>query len=403
MNHQNNDSHCSLRLLITAFFLLNVFSGVLDTCLAISANSVEDLNGRLDPGLVDLYLNSSFPHLNSLSFSANTTSHNFIPFVTKSNSSVNRQDISAEPIKIKVGVELDQISAINQKDQNFDVVAAIQMQWVNPSLGFSPEQCNCSFKIYRSIDQFVQEYGSAFPEFTIFNQQGNRWTQNEIILVQPNGTATYFERFWVKLQAPDFDFRKYPMDSQDFYIRIDSLYPKDYYTYEIWPEKTKIGTQLGEEEWYITASDANVSSVDIQGAKSSSSFHIQAQRHLSYYVLRILLPIFIIVLISWVTLFLKDYGKRADIAGGNLLLFIAFNFTIGSDLPRLGYLTFLDWVMFFTFILTALMFIYNISLKLLEIREKNELAERIDRIMIWLYPLLYFTASYMVPVFLYKH
>lgn len=236
---------------------------------------------------------------------------------------MSRQDIIAEPIKIKVGVELDQISAINQKDQNFDVVAAIQMQWVNPSLGFSPEQCNCSFKIYRSIDQFMQEYGSAFPEFTIFNQQGNRWTQNEIITVQPNGTATYFERFWVKLQASDFDFRKYPLDRQDFYILIDSLYPEDYYAYEIWPDKTKIGTQLGEEEWYITASDANVSSVVNQEANSRSSFHIQTQRHLSYYALRILFPIIVIVLISWVTLFLKDYGKRADIAGGNLLLFIA--------------------------------------------------------------------------------
>jgi hypothetical protein len=160
---------------------------------------------------------------------------------------------------------------------------------------------------------------------------------------------------------------------------------------------------LGEEEWYITASDANVSSVVNQEANSRSSSHIQAQRHLPYYALRILFPIIIIVLISWLTLFLKDYGKRADIAGGNLLLFIAFNFTIASDLPRPGYLTFLDWIMFFTFILTALMFIYNIALKLLESRDKKEMAEHIDRIMIWLYPPLYFTASYLVPLFLYKH
>jgi len=81
----------------------------------------------------------------------------------------------------------------------------------------------------------------------------------------------------------------------------------------------------------------------------------------------------------------------------------SFNFTIASDLPRLGYLTFLDWIMFFTFILTALMFIYNIALKLLESRDKKEMAEHIDRIMIWLYPSLYFTASYLVPLFFYKH
>jgi len=311
------------------------------------------------------------------------------------------QGIVAEPIKVKSGVELDQITAVNQKEENFDIVANIWMEWTDPELAFSSQECNCSFKVYRSIDQFVQEYGSTFPEFTISNQQGNRWTQNRIIVVYPDGRAIYFERFWVKLQAPDFNFRNYPLDRQDFYIHIDSLYPEEYYFYENWPEKTAIGEQLGEEEWYITASDTNVSSIRIQDLNSRFSFHFQAQRHLIYYAFRILLPIFIIVFISWVIFFLKDYGKRADIAGANLLLFIAFNFTISSELPRLGYLTLLDWFLFFTFVLTALIFVYNLSLKLLEIHNKKDLAERIDRIMVWLYPLLYIIAFVAAPWIIY--
>ena len=319
------------------------------------------------------------------------------PKVLTGEAKISGRSIVVEPKKVKAGVELDQITSVNQKEQNFDVVANIWMTWNDPELAFNPQECNCSFKVYRSINQFIQEYGSKFPEFTIFNQQGNRWTQNQIIVVNSNGTATYFERFWVKLQAPDFDFRKYPLDRQDFYLRIDSLYPEEYYFYENWPEKTEIGKQLGEEEWYITSSDTNVSSIDIQGNNSRISFHFQAKRHLLYYTLRIFLPIFIIVLISWVTLFLKDYGKRSDIAGANLLLFIAFNFTIGSDLPRIGYMTHLDWMLFLTFVLTALIFIYNITLRLLEMRNKKDLAERIDRPMIWLYPLLYLLALFVGP------
>jgi hypothetical protein len=402
MKHQNNHRSGRLWSLVMAFSVLYVLSGVMGNSMATYANSVEDLGGHIESETANFYQNASLPQGKSPSFNAGMTSNNFT-LVGKNNSSEKKRHTIAEPIKIKVGVELDQISAVNQKDENFDVVANIRMQWTDPHLAFNPQDCDCSYKFYRSIDQFVQEYGSAFPEFTISNQQGNRWTQNEIVAVQPNGTATYFERFWVKLQAPDFNFRKYPLDSQDFYIHIDSLYPENFYAYELWPEKTSIGKQLGEEEWYITASDTNVSSIENQGSNSRYSFHFQAQRHLSYYVLRILLPIFVIVLISWITLFLKDYGKRADIAGGNLLLFIAFNFTIGSDLPKLGYLTFLDWIMFFTFILTALMFIYNISLKLLEIRDKKGLAERIDKMMVWLYPPLYFVAAYLIPVFLYRH
>jgi hypothetical protein len=325
------------------------------------------------------------------------------PGVIDGSERVSGQDIVAEPIKVKTGVELDQITAVNQKEENFDIVANVWMEWTDPELAFSPQECNCSFKVYRGIDQFVEEYGSTFPEFTISNQQGNRWTQNRIIVVQQDGRATYFERFWVKLQAPDFDFRNYPLDRQNFYIHIDSLYPEEYYFYENWPERTLIGEQLGEEEWYITASDTNVSSIMIQNLNSRLSFHFQARRHLTYYAFRIMLPILIIVLISWVTFFLRDYGKRADIAGANLLLFIAFNFTISSELPRLGYLTLLDWFLFFTFVLTALIFVYNLSLKLLEIRNKKGLAERIDRIMVWLYPLLYIIAFVVAPWIVYRY
>jgi hypothetical protein len=46
------------------------------------------------------------------------------------------------------------------------------------------------------------------------------------------------------------------------------------------------------------------------------------------------------------------------------------------------------------------MFIYNISLKLLETRDKKELAERIDKRMVWIYPILYFIAAYLIPMFL---
>jgi hypothetical protein len=78
-----------------------------------------------------------------------------------------------------------------------------------------------------------------------------------------------------------------------------------------------------------------------------------------------------------------------DVSAGNLLAFIAFNFTLGSDLPRLGYLTFLDQLMVIAFVFAALMVIYNVIMRRLERNGIPERLERADSMLLWAYPLLY--------------
>ncbi|WP_128692492.1 hypothetical protein [Methanoculleus taiwanensis] len=322
-----------------------------------------------------------------------------VPAVLTGEAAPTAPRLLQEPIRVMVGFELDQITTVDQQAENFGVVGNIWMRWTDPALAFSPDECNCQFKVYRSVEEFVSAEGQRWPEFTLFNQQERRWTQNQIIVVRPDGTVTYYERFWTLLQAPDFNFRQYPFDTQDFYVRIDSLYPEEFYVYVPWEEKTTVGGQLGEEEWYITDYNANVTSIQINTQNSRYSFYFEAARHLTFYVLRILLPILIIILLTYVTFLLKDYGKRADVASANLLLFIAFNFTIAGDLPRLGYLTFLDSILVTTFVVTGITVAYNLYLKWLATERQKEIAEKIDRVMVWLYPATYIGALILIALF----
>lgn len=323
------------------------------------------------------------------------------PLVMSGRDNITARSVLQEPTEVKVGFHLDHITGVNQIAASFDVVGSIWMQWTDPALAFNPDSCNCSLKTYRGIDQFVSAEGNRWPEFTIANQQGERETQNQIIAVKPNGEATYFERFWVSMQEPNFDFRKYPLDIQNFHIQIDSIYPEELYTYTNWDEKNILGNDLGVSDWIINGYDTSINDSRIVDVNPRFTFQFQGQRQIIYYALRIFIPIFIIILISWLTFFLNDYIKRSDIAGANLLLFIAFNFAIANDLPRLGYATLLDWVMLFTFVFTSLIFAYNLYLRLLETRENHALAERIDKIMIWLYPVMYLTAFILIPLIIY--
>jgi hypothetical protein len=104
---------------------------------------------------------------------------------------------------------------------------------------------------------------------------------------------------------------------------------------------------------------------------------------------RIFIPILLIISVSYVTFFLKDYSRRIEVATGNLLLFIAFSWSLADEYPRMGYLTFVDVIMAITFAVNAAVVIYNVYLKWLEAHNQVEKADDIDRYANWIYPLGY--------------
>ena len=296
-------------------------------------------------------------------------------------------------IPVQIGLMVDEITAINQQAEDFSVVGTLQMQWQQPDLAFKPESGEEAFRIFEGEELVVyaSDHNARLPRFTFFNQQGRRYTQNKLVVLMADGQANYFERFTVTLQAPYFHFSKFPFDAQDFYIDIDLFAPVTAYQFTELKDYSGLGEMLGLEEWVVTRFDTAISEKrQMVGYNSSSfQFHLHAQRKTQYYTLRILVPITIIIIISWVTLFLRDYRKRIDIAGGNLLLFIAFNFIVSGDLPPLSYLTFMDSILFTAFFITSLTIIVNVMLRYMEVNERIALARRIDHYIIWAYPMLY--------------
>jgi hypothetical protein len=217
----------------------------------------------------------------------------------------------------------------------------------DPNLAFSPESYQCNSKVYRSIDDFVKAEGQRCPEFIIGNRNDDRKTQNLYIKVDPDGQTTCFERFWISLRAPDLNLKKDPFDTQKFNIKLDSVRPKDHYILTD-GGNSQASTSLGNLEWDIKKLYTNIIKFSAWGMgteNSRFSLDFIVKRHIDYYIFRILIPILLIIIMSYLSFFLhRNYIKRIEIVSANLLLFMAYNFTIDSELPKLGYLTFLDLV-----------------------------------------------------------
>ena len=297
------------------------------------------------------------------------------------------------PIEVKTGLKILRISAVNSQNENFSVLGSMRMDWTDPALAFSPDTCNCTVKLYtdKEFDRFLADVGSRWPAFTFFNQLGNRWVASRAAAIWPDGRARYAESFNTTFQA-DFDFRQYPFDTQTFPIYLDLVYPTTSYTLADLPGYSEIDPAHGEDEFIITEFTATPSTEAPSAADnpvSRMTFSFNAPRHLNYYVLQVFLPIILIILISWFTFFLRDYTRRIEAAGANILLFIAFSWSLADNYPRLGYLTFLDAVMSVTFAVNVLVLLYNVVMKRLENQGKDERVQRIDSILDWAYPLLY--------------
>ncbi len=323
------------------------------------------------------------------------------PEVLSGVAAIEGNPVVQEPITVSIGIQMDQITNVDQVAENYSTVATLRFDWQNPEYAFSPADCNCFVKIFTldSFKKFMVDNDLLWPEFVFFNQQGNRWIQNSLIILRPDGSASYLERFSTDFQAPDFNFERYPFDSQDFYMRVDSIYPEDFYVFSDSAEFSGLGEQLGEEEWQVTNYETIISTED---ASSRYSFKFEASRNLNYYLFRIFVPIGLIILVAWITFFLRDYGKRIEATSGNLLVFVAFNFTISDDLPRLGYMTFLDAILISTFIISALVIVFNVVLKRLEVTDKAETALRIDHFSVWLYPLIYLVTFGIIAFYFFR-
>tara|TARA_Y100000590_G_scaffold53396_1_gene55855 strand:- start:1480 stop:2991 length:1512 start_codon:yes stop_codon:yes gene_type:complete len=152
----------------------------------------------------------------------------------------------------------------------------------------------------------------------------------------------------------------------------------------------------------------NIESFEFNYFQYQSAYHMEQdfsdglelildiERKHSYYLYKVILPILLILSVCWLVVWIdpRELEARLTVTIVCLLSLIAYNFVIDSELPKLEYLTVLDWIILTSYVYAVIPNILSvISFRLLKTNKK--LGDKIEFIST-----RYGALSYLVIIFI---
>jgi hypothetical protein len=229
------------------------------------------------------------------------------------------------------------------------------------------------------------------------------------VRVYEDGFVEYEERFNGLLAGP-MDLRKFPFDSQVLPLRITTF---DYDSRQVVFKQiqTDASPDFRLAEWtvnQISGTTKTDTAYGIEPQDEETAFYypvaeiaINVSRKSGYYILRVILPLALIIAVSW-SVFWLESGSVSDqlaVSFTVLLTIVAFNFLVADKLPPIAYTTFMDALLLMSYVFLALSIVQNIMQASLFSAGKEEASRMIDVTARWLFPLAYVAVAGLATLY----
>jgi hypothetical protein len=278
------------------------------------------------------------------------------------------------PTPVAVGIWIADISRIDSAEQTFTANLVVVIGWHDPSL----PQGHPNGARYDLADVW-------HPNWLITNATTNlQRTFPEVVDVSADGSVTYRQRL-IGTFAQTLDLRKFPFDSAIFRIHFvvvgqtpEELQFVAHTATSGVPNGVGIAAHLTMQDWKV--SDLRATALPYRDVPG----HDMADYAL-----------LLIVIMPWAAFWL-DIGiasTQASISVTSMLTLIAYRSAVGSETPRLPYLTNLDAFILVSSILVLLTLIEVIVTSTLVSHGRTELARKINRHCRYGFPAAFFAVS----------
>jgi hypothetical protein len=228
--------------------------------------------------------------------------------------------------------------------------------------------------------------------------------------VEPDGTVISRQRY-VGSFTQSLRLQSFPFDRQAFHIQLVAIryrpnevafVPDENWIRDGLQQAAGISPSITLPDWTVEkwGAKACVYALTPGLQYSGYAFEFTASRNVQYYILKVILPLVLIVMMSW-SVFWTDptnSNMQLSIAATSMLTLIAYRYAVDSQLPRLPYMTRIDLFFLVSTLLVFFSLIEVLVTTILDNKQQTERAKKIDRYCRVIFPAMFAIASIAIFV-----
>jgi hypothetical protein len=295
------------------------------------------------------------------------------------------------PREVKIGLLMTDLSEVLGAAQAFSADVFMLATWHDPDLAGESDRV-------RTFD--LDEVWH--PTLVIYNRRAVSETLPQEVMVQPDGTVTYLQRYTGLFSAP-MNLREFPRDRQEFFVwlvTVQRVGP----SVTLVPDESIPALRAGElsiSDWKIGQATLTMETFQVAPGSPVNpgiKLTVPGTRRVTYYWIQVFIPLIAIVMMAYAVFWVAPsvVPTRVGVVVTTMLTLIAYRFMLANHVPRLSYLTRLDWFMLGATVLVILTLFTMAGTSYLMGREQEATVKKIDRAGRVLYPVVFAVYSLFV-------
>jgi hypothetical protein len=306
------------------------------------------------------------------------------------------------PTLVGTAFFVSELREINAVSDDYAFIGFVRTTWCDPRLAFDPAAAGTDRRVTYGAAAEKAMNAMWFPSGFPVNAVRDIDLTDRVLSVRHDGTVQNNLNVSMRVAA-DFDLRRFPFDRQRLELAVESFrWSADDMVIVADPKATDFAHDFSIPEWRIERVGTRTElSHALRSTKPFSRIvlEIDIVRESGFYLWKILLPLVIIVALSWSIFWMTDerVGNRTRITATGVLTIVAYQFVVGEELPRIAYLTLLDKIMVLSFVLLAVTVVQSLIVSRFQDSDMPR-AKRIDRLSRLIFPGAYLVLLSLIAV-----